>query len=110
MQLGEVGEWRNFMSEDNGGSKLAFFLAGMGIGAVLALLYAPRSGKETRDYLSQKAEEGRDYIKSKGQELREQADGLVGKGKDLVAEGRERVSAAYEAGRQAWKEEKGKAR
>ncbi len=98
------------MSENNGGSKLAFFLAGMGVGAVLALLYAPKSGKETREYLSQKAEQGRDYIASKSRELREQAGDLVDKGKDLVAEGRERVSAAYEAGRQAWKDEKGKVR
>ncbi len=97
------------MSENNGGSKLAFFLAGMGVGAILALLYAPQSGKETRDYLSMKAEQGRDYLANKGRELREQAGDLVEKGKDLVAEGRERVSAAYEAGRQAWKDEKGKA-
>lgn len=98
------------MSEDNGGSKLAFFLAGMGVGAVLALLYAPRSGKETREYLSQKAGEGKDFITAKSREFREQAGDLVEKGKDLVSDGRERVSAAYEAGRQAWKEEKGKAR
>jgi gas vesicle protein len=98
------------MSDDNGGSKLAFFLAGMGVGAVVALLYAPRSGKETREYLSQKAEQGRDYITAKSQEFREQAGDLVEKGKDLVSDGRERVAAAYEAGRQAWKDEKGKAR
>ena len=98
------------MSDDNGGSKLAFFLAGLGVGAVVALLYAPRSGKETREYLSQKAEEGRDYISTKSRELREQTGDLVEKGKDLVSNGRERVSAAYEAGRQAWKDEKGKAR
>ena len=98
------------MSENNGGSSLAFFLAGMSIGAVLALLFAPKSGKETREFLSQKAEQGRDYIKAKGREVREQAADLVEKGKEVVSEGRERVSAAYEAGRQAWKEEKGKAR
>jgi gas vesicle protein len=98
------------MSEENGGSNLAFFLAGMGIGAVLALLFAPKSGKETREFLSQKAEQGRDFITSKSRDLREQTADLVEKGKDMVSEGRERVSAAYEAGRQAWKEEKGKAR
>jgi len=81
----------------------------MSIGAALALLFAPKSGKETREFLSQKAEQGRDYVKAKGREVREQAADLVEKGKDVVSEGRERVSAAYEAGRQAWKEEKGKA-
>jgi gas vesicle protein len=98
------------MSDENGGSNLAFFLAGMGIGAVLALLFAPKSGKETREFLAQKAEQGRDYVTSKSRELREQAADLVEKGKDVVSEGRERVSAAFDASRQAWKEEKGKAR
>ena len=35
------------MSEDNGGSSLAFFLAGMSIGAVLALLFAPKSDRKS---------------------------------------------------------------
>ena len=41
---------------------MGFFLAGLGIGAVIALLFAPRSGKETRDMIVQKAEEGRDFV------------------------------------------------
>lgn len=44
------------MSEGNGGSMVTAFLAGLGIGAVVALLFAPRSGQETRDLLAQKAE------------------------------------------------------
>jgi len=98
------------MSENNGASKIAFLLAGMGIGAILALLFAPKSGKETRDYFTQKAEEGRDYVTAKGRELRKQAEETVEKAKDVVAKQKEQLSAALEAGKQAYQEEKGKSR
>ncbi len=98
------------MSEENGGSKIAFFLAGMGVGAVLALLFAPKSGQETRDFLTQKAEEGRDYVASRGRDLRKQAEEVVDKAKDVVSKQKEQLSAALEAGKQAYQEEKSKAR
>jgi gas vesicle protein len=98
------------MSNNNGGSKVAFFLAGMGIGAILALLFAPKSGEETREYIAQKAGEGRDYMTAKGRELRKQAEEAVDKAKDVVSKQKEQLSAALEAGKQAYQEEKGKAR
>ncbi len=98
------------MGEHNGGSKFAFFMAGMGIGAILALLFAPRSGKETRDYIAQKAEEGRDFMSTRGRELRKQAEETVEKAKDVVTRQKDQLSAALEAGKQAYHEEKGKSR
>jgi gas vesicle protein len=98
------------MSEDNGSSKLGFFLAGLGIGAILALLFAPKSGRETRDYLTGKAEEGRDYVKARSEDLRNKAEEAVGKGKDMVTRQKELLSAALEAGKQAYQEEKAKAK
>jgi gas vesicle protein len=98
------------MSENNGGSNVAFFLAGMGIGAVLALLFAPKSGRETRDYIAQRAEESKGYMAAKGKELRKQAEEAVEKAKDVVAKQKDQLSSALEAGKQAYHEEKGKAR
>jgi len=99
------------MSEEgNGGSNFGFFLAGLGMGAILALLFAPRSGKETREYIAGKAEEGRDYVKAKTEDLRHQAEGAVEKGKDIVTKQKELLSAALEAGKQAYQEEKAKAK
>jgi gas vesicle protein len=101
------------MSEEckcNGGSNFGFFLAGLGMGAILALLFAPRSGKDTREYIAGKAEEGRDYVKAKTEDLRREAEGVVEKGKDLVTKQKELLSAALEAGKQAYQEEKGKAK
>jgi gas vesicle protein len=96
------------MSDENGGSKVGFFLAGLGIGAVLALLFAPRSGQETRDMIAHKAGEGRDYVKTKTDEFRKQAEEAVEKGRGLVAKQKEMLSAALEAGKQAYQEEKAK--
>jgi len=98
------------MSEENGGGSVGYFLAGLGIGAVIALLFAPRSGKETRDMIVQKAEEGRDFVKAKSEEIRKQAEDAVEKGKDLVNQQKELLSAALEAGKQAYQEEKTKAK
>lgn len=98
------------MSDNNGSSRLAFFLAGMSIGAILALLFAPKSGKETRDFIAQRAGEGRDYATAKGKELRKQAEELVEKAKDLVAKEKEQLASALEAGKKAYQEERGKGR
>jgi len=98
------------MSEENDGSRFGFFLAGLGIGAVLALLFAPRSGKETRDLIVEKAEEGRDFVITKSEEIRRQAEEAVEKGRDLVSKQKELLSAALEAGKQAYQEERSKAK
>lgn len=96
------------MSENDGGTKVAFFLAGMGIGAIVALLFAPRSGKETRDFITKKAEEGKDYVANRGREIRQQAEDYVEKGRDLVAKQKDMLSAALDAGKQAYQDEKTK--
>jgi gas vesicle protein len=90
------------MSE-NGGSKVAYFLVGMGVGAIVALLFAPKSGEETRKYISGKADEGRDYVATRGKEVRQQAEEFVEKGKDFVTKGKERLADALEAGKQAYR-------
>jgi gas vesicle protein len=73
------------MSECKGTSYLAFLLVGVGIGAGLALLFAPQSGKETRKYLARRAEDGREYVTSVGKGIRKQAEDVVERGKDLAA-------------------------
>jgi len=96
------------MSDNNGGSKVAFFLVGAGIGAIVALLFAPKSGQETRDYITQRAGESRDRVAEKSKEYRERAEGYVDKARGSVAKQKEQLSAALEAGKQAYREEKGK--
>jgi len=86
---------------DNAGSKFAYFLFGIGIGAAIGLLFAPRSGHETREYLRERAAEGKEYVSKKARELREGAEEYVEKGKEALA-------AAAEAGKQAYRQEKSK--
>ena len=89
------------MDESN---RLSYFFLGVGIGVAIGVLFAPKSGEDTRKYLRDRAEEGRDYVKKRYDELREQAGGLVDKGKDTVARQKEQLSAAVEAGKQAYRD------
>jgi gas vesicle protein len=87
---------------DRDGSGFVWFLAGLGLGAVAGVLYAPRSGNETREVLRARAEEGRDYVKNRAREARDQATQWADKGRDVVTQQKEQFRAAYEAGRQAY--------
>ena len=82
-------------------TKVAYFLAGIGIGGAVALLFAPKSGKETRKYLTDKAEDGKDYVVSKGREFRQQAEELVDRGREVITKQKDRLADVLEAGRQA---------
>jgi gas vesicle protein len=59
------------MRESSAGDKLLYFLAGAGIGAVFALLLAPKSGRETREFITQRATDGRDFLNNKVSEGRQ---------------------------------------
>jgi gas vesicle protein len=89
---------------DNDGSSLVWFLAGLGIGGLVGILYAPRSGSETRDEIKARAEQGREYVRARAREAREQASDWVDKGRDVVTQQKDQFRAAYEAGRQAYQE------
>jgi gas vesicle protein len=93
---------------DNVGSKVTYFLVGMGIGALVGLLFAPKSGEETRKFLADKADEGRDFAQKKARELRERADDLIERGKDAASRHKETISAAVEGARDAYRREAAK--
>jgi gas vesicle protein len=97
------------VSENNAGSKASFFLVGLGIGALVGILFAPKSGEETREYLTSKADEGRDYAQKKARELRERAEDLIERSKEIMARQKDSLSSAVEAGKDAYQREKSKA-
>jgi gas vesicle protein len=94
---------------ENTGSKVSYFLVGLGIGALVGILFAPKSGEETREFLAQKAEEGKEYAQKKARELRERAEDLVDRGKQVAVRQKESFTAAVDAGREAYQREKSKA-
>lgn len=53
-----------------GGAVLLAFIAGALAGAAVALLYAPASGEETREFLGQRAREGRDKVVDAARQFR----------------------------------------
>jgi len=101
----------------SGGDKFLFFMAGAGIGAVLALLFAPKSGKETRELIARTAADGREFITNKvtegkqfvGDTQRKVTDdfsSFVDRSKDALIRQKEQITAAFEAGKAAYKEGK----
>jgi gas vesicle protein len=103
---------------DNTGDKFLFFVAGAGIGAALALLLAPKSGRETReiiartandsrDFLAGKVTEGRQMVEDRSRKLGDDFTSFLDKSKDAVQRQKEQISAAFEAGKAAYREEKG---
>lgn len=89
------------MSDSNSNSFL-WFLAGLGVGAVVGVLYAPRSGSETREALRSKADEGREYVRERARQARSQANDLVDRGREVLNQQKDQFRAAYDAGRQAY--------
>jgi len=87
--------------ESNG---FLWFLAGLGIGAAVGILYAPQSGSETREVLRSKAEEGRELVRERARRAREQASQWADRGREALNQQKEQFRSAYEAGRQAYHE------
>jgi len=87
---------------------LVNFLLGVAVGVGVGLLFAPKSGEETREILKNKADEGKEYLKKQTADLRETASAaasdLVEKGRDVINRQRDNLSEAIEAGRQAYRE------
>jgi gas vesicle protein len=106
------------MAEDRyegSSNNLLYFLLGGLAGATVALLYAPRSGRETREMLGEKLREGaergrelRDELVTRSRELFDEAGEYVEKQKESLERRRERLAAAIDAGRQVYREEKDK--
>lgn len=79
--------------DDN--NNFGWFLAGAVLGASAALLLAPKSGKDTRRYLSKTTKDGREAMETSGRELMDRGKELYDRGKKIV----EDASDLFERGR-----------
>ena len=70
------------------GNELFFFIIGVSVGVVAALLLAPYSGEETRQYLRERVDEGR-----------ERAGGMLDKGREFVERGQASIGESIGYGR-----------
>jgi hypothetical protein len=80
---------------EEGNNRFAWFLTGAIVGLTVALLYAPKSGQETREFLSEKTQQGKDAVTESGR-------GILEAGRDMFERGRKLVEDAadlFERGR-----------
>jgi gas vesicle protein len=95
---------RKHMNKDG----LVNFFLGLGVGVGIGLLFAPKSGEETRDILKSKADEGKEYLKKQAADIRENASGvasdIVEKSRDAINRQRDTLNDAIQAGKQAYRE------
>lgn len=118
------------MADNQGGSgdKLVYFLIGAGIGAITAMLFAPKAGSELRSDIADATRKGLDYARDTGRDLSERASDyyqtgverasdlgvrskeavsdLTQRGKDLITNQKAQFAAAIEAGKQGYREAK----
>ena len=89
------------MDEDK---RLSYFFLGLGIGVAAGILFAPKSGEETREFIRQKADESGEFLKRRTEDLRETATGFVEKGRTVISQQRDNIAAAVDAGKAAYRE------
>ncbi len=80
------------------------FMVGAGLGVGLGIILAPKSGQETRDAIREKVSNGKEFVARQGNELKAKATDLADKSKETLERHRSSVTAALDAGRQAYRE------
>lgn len=96
------------MADNQGGGssdKLVYFLIGAGIGAVTAMLFAPKAGSALRSDIADVTRKGLDYARDTGRDLGERATDYyqtgVERAADLSARGKEAVTDLTHRGKEA---------
>jgi gas vesicle protein len=107
------------MSDERGSGAagvMLSFMVGALTGAALAILFAPRSGRETRELLGERLREGaergrelKERVVAKSREMVDDAGEFVERQRETLKDSRERLAAAIEAGRDVYRSEKDKA-
>ncbi len=62
--------------------RLSYFLFGLGMGVGIGILFAPKSGEETREILKGKAGEGHEFLRRKTEEIRDSTTEILNKGRE----------------------------
>jgi gas vesicle protein len=84
----------NYEASEGGGAGTAitFLLIGLGAGALVGLLFAPKTGKRMRKDLLRKYQEARTTIDDWKDEVREAAEDVVERGSEIADDLQDRVT------------------
>jgi gas vesicle protein len=80
-------------------AQIGNFLIGVGMGAAMAMLFAPSSGNKTRARINKAASEGTTYVREHGETVRDTMLGVV----DQIARHKEAVAEAIKRGSEAYR-------
>lgn len=115
------------MSDEQNSGGFSWFLAGLGAGALLGVLFAPKAGRETRDDIVSGAREGSEYIRQRSRDAADQVNQYAARSREYMDKGRAqwedyvnrgrryvneqtgKVSSAVEAGKEAYRQTAGDA-
>jgi gas vesicle protein len=84
--------------------RLSYFFLGLGVGVAVGILFAPKSGEETRDLIKVRTREGKEYLRRRSDDLRETASEYADRGRAAIQRQRETISSAVEAGKAAYRD------
>ena len=69
---------------EEGSNRLAWFITGAIIGATVALLYAPKSGKHTRQLISEKTQQSKEAVTDTGAQIADASRDMFERGRKVV--------------------------
>jgi gas vesicle protein len=87
-----------------------YFLVGLGIGSLISVLFAPKSGEETREFLAKKAREGSELARKKARELQVRVEETVEHAKEIMGQTKGQIATAIDVGIETYNHEKSKAK
>jgi gas vesicle protein len=105
-----VGQEKKMAQNEGGTSGLGWFLAGLGIGTLIGVLYAPKAGKETREDIANSAREAKEKAAELVEQGRQKATEYVEVGKQYVEQGKQKAAELVEEGKRQAKESVDKGR
>ena len=73
------------MAREDNTINVGWFLVGAAVGAAVALLYAPQSGKDTRRLIAKKSEQSKEVLIDSGKEVMDRGKELFDRGRELAA-------------------------
>ncbi len=89
------------MQANNG---YVYFIAGVSVGAAVALLFAPKAGADSRKYLQSKAEDAAKTVKDQTSQVVARAADTIDRGKAMLRDQADNVSTAIDSGKRAYRE------